>query len=72
MKRWKALTARLKDTSEDRIEVWFARLLLGWIDPATASFFGRTSARKNGKTELKKSSYKDHSVTDVLTERQLI
>jgi len=29
----------LKDNSEGRIEVWFARLLLGWIDPASASFF---------------------------------
>ena len=28
----------LKDTPEDRIEVWFARLLLGWIQPASASF----------------------------------
>jgi hypothetical protein len=28
----------LKDTPEGRIEVWFARLLLGWIDPARASF----------------------------------
>jgi len=28
----------LKDAPEGGIEVWFARLLLGWIDPASASF----------------------------------
>jgi putative transposase len=28
----------LKGTPEGRIEVWFARLLLGWIDPLSASF----------------------------------
>jgi transposase InsO family protein len=28
----------LKSTPEGLIEVWFARLLLGWIDPSTASF----------------------------------
>ena len=40
----------LKDTPESRIEVWFARLLLGWIDPASASFL-RADIRpqKNGK-----------------------
>jgi hypothetical protein len=28
----------LKSTALELIEVWFARLLLGWIDPTTASF----------------------------------
>lgn len=28
----------LKITAQELIEVWFARLLLGWIDPTTASF----------------------------------
>ena len=57
----------LKDNSEGRIEVWFARLLLGWIDPASASFF-RADIRPK-KTELKKRNYKDYSVTDVLTQK---
>jgi len=28
----------LQPTDQDQLEVWFARLLLGWIDPQTASF----------------------------------
>jgi hypothetical protein len=28
----------LKLTAQELIEVWFDRLLLGWIDPSTASF----------------------------------
>jgi transposase InsO family protein len=28
----------LKSTAQELIEVWFAQLLLGWIDPTTASF----------------------------------
>ena len=28
----------LKPTDQDQLEVWFARLLLGWIDPHRASF----------------------------------
>jgi transposase InsO family protein len=31
-------TVGLKITPQALIEVWFARLLLGWIDPSTASF----------------------------------
>jgi hypothetical protein len=28
----------LKPTAEQQLEVWFARLLLDWIEPKTASF----------------------------------
>ena len=28
----------LKPTDQEQLEVWFARLLLGWIDSKTASF----------------------------------
>jgi len=28
----------LKPVEQEQLEVWFARLLLGWIDPKTASF----------------------------------
>jgi len=28
----------LKPLEQEQLEVWFARLLLGWIDPKTASF----------------------------------
>jgi hypothetical protein len=28
----------LKANAQEQIEVWFARLLLGWIEPSTASF----------------------------------
>jgi hypothetical protein len=28
----------LKPIEHEQLEVWFARLLLGWIDPKTASF----------------------------------
>ena len=28
----------LKPLSSEQLEVWFARLLLGWIEPQTASF----------------------------------
>ena len=28
----------LKPLANGQVEVWFARLLLGWIDPATESF----------------------------------
>jgi len=31
-------SVRLKVTAQDQLEVWFARLLLGWIDPSTVSF----------------------------------
>ena len=41
----------LKDNSEGRIEVWFARLLLGWIDPASASFFGGRISAPQKKTK---------------------
>jgi len=27
----------LKPVEQEQLEVWFARLLLGWIDPETAS-----------------------------------
>jgi hypothetical protein len=33
--RW---SVGLKPVEQDQLEVWFARLLLGWIDPKTASF----------------------------------
>jgi transposase InsO family protein len=39
----------LKDAPEGRIEVWFARLLLGWIEPASASFL-RADIRPQKKT----------------------
>ena len=46
----------LKHTPEGRIEVWFARLLLGWIEPASANFL-RADIRpqNNTKNELKKT-----------------
>jgi hypothetical protein len=46
----------LKDTPEGRIEVWFAQLLLGWIEPDSANFL-RADIRpqKTPKTELIKT-----------------
>jgi hypothetical protein len=44
----------LKLSPEQQIEVWFARLLLGWIEPTTASFFRadiRPKKTKNNTTK---------------------
>jgi hypothetical protein len=45
----------LKDTPEGRIEVWFARLLLGWIDPTSASFLRADIPRKKQQNKAEKT-----------------
>jgi putative transposase len=44
----------LKLSPEQQIEVWFARLLLGWIEPTTASFFRADIGPKKTKNNTTK------------------
>ena len=44
----------LQQTETQLIEVWFSRLLLGWIDPQTINFLRSDIAtRETGKTKQK-------------------
>jgi hypothetical protein len=38
VRAWRGGRSGLKPVEQEQLEVWFARLLLGWIDPKTASF----------------------------------
>jgi hypothetical protein len=48
----------LKPTLDHQIEVWFARLLFGWIDPVTVNFFRADVRPKKPKTTLRKRNLK--------------
>jgi Transposase and inactivated derivatives len=43
----------LQPTDQDQFEVWFARLLLGWLDPKTASFRRADLPATTAQSDLK-------------------
>lgn len=43
----------LQPTDQDQFEVWFARLLLGWLDPKTASFRRADLPTTTAQSDLK-------------------
>lgn len=43
----------LQPTDQDQFEVWFARLLLGWLDPRTASFRRADLPATTAQSDLK-------------------
>jgi putative transposase len=43
----------LQPTDQDQFEVWFARLLLGWLDPKTASFRRADLPATSAQSDLK-------------------